>query len=132
MTVIGHQTASRVFHGAALVSALLAMLGLMLVPPGFMPGAPGAASLVVCTGHGPLTLQGMSDQAPAKSGHAGRSQAACAFAGHGVVTPDLGTAPTLVTQSRYERAADPQSPDLSPGRGLAAPPPPSQAPPTFL
>ncbi len=109
--------------------AALALLVQVLVPQGFMASAGhGAPGLVICTGHGPLTL-GQHDH----SGKAPKSASnPCAFAVHGGAAPP----PSL---ARLERLRFDPAPatlarafDLVPGRGLAAPPPPSQGPPTLL
>jgi hypothetical protein len=111
------------------LGAALAMLALVLqicVPGGFMVSRDaGAPALVVCTGHGPLTLtddHGQPGKAPADHG-------VCAFAGHGaaaVTAPDIAPIPVAYT---FSAPASLQTARQSPGRGLAAPPPPSQAPP---
>jgi hypothetical protein len=110
--------------------AVLAMLALFLqlaVPQGFMLARDGGQpTIVICTGHGPLLAPTDNHGLPAKAPKPG---AVCAFAGHGG-TPTA--APTLtLTAVRFEQAAAPVQPLLSttPGRGLAAPPPPSQGPP---
>jgi hypothetical protein len=101
-------------------------------PPGFMIAAPGSNAgfpLVICTGHGPLAA-GLPDGKGDKSQT--KSDSPCAFAGHAVPpTPSVGTP---VLGSAFVRTADRAAArfDLAPGRGLAAPPPPSQGPPTLL
>lgn len=99
-------------------------------PPGFMFAAPGSGfSLVICTGHGPLTLD-LPDHkgAPSKS----KSDAPCAFAGHAAPpTPAFG-APLIGSAFSQRAELDLPRFDLVPGRGLAAPPPPAQGPPTRL
>ena len=109
--------------------ALLALLLQGATPAGFMLArADGRATIVICTGHGAATS--LADLAghptkPPKS----QPDAPCAFAGHGVVA-----APPLAALIAGPLAA-PSAPleaarfDLTPGRGLAAPPPPSQGPP---
>lgn len=121
-------------RGQGMVLALLALLSLVLAPPGFMVGraASGAPpAIVICTGHGPMTLTapaGKADHRPSKS--AGGQ--VCAFAGHALasaaplVHADLGAAFVHAAPAAAAVA------DLAPGRGLAAPPPPSQAPPVLL
>jgi hypothetical protein len=109
--------------------AVLALLVQALLPQGYMVSATSGAppSLVICTGHGPLVLNvdHGAPAKPAKSSH----DAPCIFAGHG---PLVAAAPTLLlralTVSFVERAVT-RARDLLPGRGLAAPPPPSQGPP---
>jgi hypothetical protein len=115
--------------------AVLAKLALMLqlaVPPGFMLARDaGQPVIVVCTGHGPLLVPPGDRGVPAKAPKP-NSGAMCAFAGHGG-TPTV--APTLaLTAIRFDPAVviAPPSRPTAPGRGLAAPPPPSQAPPTRI
>lgn len=122
-------------HGADIrrwkrrLGALLALLALAvgaIAPPGFMvANGRGGPAIVICTGHGPASLPGQTDRSNHRAGHDG----ACAFAGHGVTsTPPVVAqiaaapfAPPLDARSTFA--------DLAPGRGLAAPPPPSQGPP---
>jgi hypothetical protein len=118
--------------GLGAILALIALVFQVAAPPGFMvsPSSDGPA-IVICTGHGPLTLDartGVPAHKPAKAAHDG----VCAFAGHGVaVSP-----PALAFLGRADFTPSTIAPskraDLAPGRGLAAPPPPSQAPPLVL
>jgi hypothetical protein len=111
------------------VLAMLAFLLQLAVPQGFMLAQTGGQPvIVICTGHGPL-LAPIDDRGlPAKAPKP-KPGAICAFAGHGgTPTP----APILALAAiRFEPAVAIAQPSLStaPGRGLAAPPPPSQAPP---
>jgi hypothetical protein len=111
--------------------ALLALLMQGLTPPGFMVAREGGrATIAICTGHGAaysiVDLTGHpAKQAPSKP------DAPCAFAGHGVVA-----APPIAALLASPIALPSAPPalarfDLAPGRGLAAPPPPSQGPPTL-
>lgn len=118
-------------RGAALF-ALVALTVQLLIPPGYMPVATGGrVTLAICTGHGPMQMgkatPGGPRKAPDRSG-----DHVCAFAGHGALTPL--SSPQIDVAERVELEA--RTPhgwrDLSPGRGLAAPPPPSQAPPSRL
>ena len=111
--------------------AVLALLVNVLVPQGVMvDSGHGRPALVICTGHGPMTVAG-HDGAPAHRGGAGHD-GACAFAGHGLAA---GPPPvTLVTRTDFRPSPAPRlsAVDLVPGRGLAAPPPPSHAPPVLI
>jgi len=109
--------------------ALLALFVQGLAPPGYMVARQsGQATIVICTGHGPAfaeaDVRGHSPKSPTS-----KPDAPCAFAGHGLVA---GPPPAALIASP---AAHPSPPlarpsfDLAPGRGLAAPPPPSQGPP---
>jgi hypothetical protein len=114
-------------RGWFIALAALALIVQVLAPPGFMVAAsPAGPALVICTGHGPLVL---SDQHhhPAKAPKG--SDAPCAFAGHGAATaPPPPPVALPVAFAPVLQAAKPAF-DLAPGRGLAAPPPPSHAPP---
>jgi hypothetical protein len=99
-----------------------------LVPQGFMVASVGSnPALVICTGHGPLQAPDHSGKAPKPS-----SDAPCTFAAHGAVSapplpvflPARGFAPIAIAAQSFVRQ--------SPGRGLAAPPPPSQGPPQLV
>lgn len=112
--------------------AVLAMLALFLqlaVPQGFMLARSGGQpAIVICTGHGPLLARVDDHGVPAKAPKP-KPDGTCAFAGHGG-TPTEAPQLTLAAV-RFERLAAPAVPPLSttPGRGLAAPPPPAQGPP---
>jgi hypothetical protein len=114
------------------VAACLAALALFLlvaVPPGVMvEPSDGGPRIVVCTGHGPLLVGSPESSKPGKAPKQPQS-GVCAFAGHGGsgAIPSV-FAPTPACFARVARAAITER-DLAPGRGLAAPPPPSHAPP---
>ncbi len=120
------------WRGALLALAALALFVKIVVPAGFMVAAPQAAGgvpLVICTGHGPLESPADHDKGGLSKS---RSDAPCAFAGHAAPpTPALGVAVPASTFTAYARPVGDIS-DLIPGRGLAAPPPPSQGPPLTL
>jgi hypothetical protein len=117
------------------IGALLAFLALfvaVVTPPGFMAASRGSVpAIVICTGHGPAVLPGDAGgglvHRSGKSGHDG----ACAFAGHGLTTSPPVLA--VIDKAAFAHIADPDAAlaDLAPGRGLAAPPPPSQGPPVL-
>jgi hypothetical protein len=123
--------------------ALLALALNILVPAGFMPGraGPGPAAsfpLVLCTGHGAVTVDGAAAPAQGpqskKAPRQAPSDSPCAFAGHGAG----GEAPRLLAFEAiefvaYQRPARRSAPrDIAPGRGLAAPPLPARGPPILL
>lgn len=110
--------------------AAIALAVQFLVPQGYMVSQDrGAPGLVICTGHGSLRLSD-SHHIPGKAPKS--SDAPCAFAAHGIATPPPLVASLVIQSFEYVgRAATPAF-DLAPGRGLAAPPPQSHAPPTIL
>lgn len=108
--------------------AVLALALKVLAPPGFMVAHnDGAFPLVICTGHGPLIIADHGDKkAPAKKA----TDAPCAFAGAATPPPPPVAAglpePLTIVVAQVVGA---QLDDQAPGRGLAAPPPRSHAPP---
>ncbi len=120
--------AEGIWRAGLIALAVITLFVRTLVPSGFMMAdsrSGGGFPLVICTGHGPLTLPGSSKSPPTGSHDAG----ACAFAGHvSAPPPALASVPvvlpTAFADPPPQRAARP-----APGLGLAAPPPPSHAPP---
>lgn len=119
-------------HAAFLTLAAVAVALKVLVPPGFMLAADTGRDLpiVLCTAYGAKVVHVSPDQAPVPADDdRGGHDAPCAFAGHAAApTPPTAapfTHPRPVTEPL--RVAAPLA--TAPGRGLAAPPPPSQAPP---
>ena len=123
-----------------LTLAALALALKVLIPPGFMaaPSRAAAFPLVLCTGHGAVTVEA-GGPAAGKSG--GKTPAGtpshegpCLFAGHAAAAPAPGLASVAVAEFVADRAAAPALArrDLAPGRGLAAPPPPPRGPPIQL
>jgi hypothetical protein len=118
------------WRGVSLTLVVFTLAMKVLVPPGFMVATnAGAFPLVICTGHGPLILGDHSDQkAPSHK----TSDAPCAFAGSATPPP-----PSIVASIAeplaiaIDKVVGVQSADQAPGRGLAAPPPQSHAPPVF-
>ena len=111
--------------------AALALMVQVLIPQGYMVSAdPAAHGLVICTGHGPLLS--LDDRGhPAKAPKSG-GDSVCGFAAHGAsAPPPTLTSVVLVAFAPVAAIAAPRL-DLVPGRGLAAPPPPSHAPPQTL
>jgi hypothetical protein len=124
---------TRIERGAATFVAILLLALQLAIPSGFMvSGSPTGPAIVVCTGHGPLTLRTGDQGQPGKAPHS-KSSGACPFAGHGgaPLTPEPPT-PQVVTYAAVAGLGPLSAPDLLPGRGLAAPPPPSQGPPVLL
>ncbi|MFI4973435.1 MAG: DUF2946 family protein [Caulobacterales bacterium] len=111
--------------------ALLALVLQVLAPPGFMVAREaGRATIAICTGHGPAYALADLAGHPAKQPKS-KPDAPCAFAGHVVVAspPIAALIASPVARPRAPLVA--ARLDLAPGRGLAAPPPPSQGPPNF-
>ena len=116
-------------------ASALAFVGLslgILVPPGFMVSgaAPQGVPIVICTGHGALgaKLDFGGSQAPEKKN---KAPTTCAFAGHGgapILASVVG--PTAVRWDFPSVDGPTVTASVVPGRGLAAPPPQSRAPPT--
>ena len=128
-----HRISSRQggWRGVFMTLAILALALKILVPQGFMVADRGALfPLVICTGHGPMLVLPEGHD-PSKTPEK-KSDAPCAFAGS--VTPPT---PSLVAAIAEPyalpalRIAAIRSNDTAPGRGLAAPPPPSHAPPSL-
>lgn len=118
------------------LGALIALLSLMvgvLSPPGFMMASRGGApTVVICTGHGPAGMAmgeaGSGHHHGGKSGHGG----VCPFVGHGLTTTPPTSAGVVQAAIAPESAPVRREVDLAPGRGLAAPPPPSRGPPILI
>jgi hypothetical protein len=111
------------------VAAMVALAFAVIVPPGFMPAraADGQGlAVVICTGHGPLQVGVPGDhQAPAQKSKAG---AACPFAAAATAPPPAAPA-VFEGPARLAALTPVVAGDQSPGRGLAAPPPPATGPP---
>jgi hypothetical protein len=127
MSGAAHSTTKR--PGWVTALALLALAIQVLVPSGFMVSAADAApTVVICTGHGPLLIGADPANHPTKAPKP-KPAAACAFAGHGTATGSPLQAPSVaIAFSSAVEVADLKA-DLMPGRGMAAPPPPSRGPP---
>jgi len=109
--------------------AALALMVQVLIPQGFMVSgdASAAPGLVICTGHGPLLSLDDHGQ-PAKAPKAA-PDCPCTFTGHlaGAAPPPIFAVARLSFEPAPPLAS--RAFDVAPGRGLAAPPPPSPAPP---
>jgi hypothetical protein len=112
--------------------AFLALATRVTVPPGFMPRTGGAPGLVICTGHGPATAPIRRNGPPSKS-PSDKSDPHCAFGPSSATGMPVPIAESLPAESLASNQAQPNTrPDLAPGRGLAAPLPPSHGPPGHL
>lgn len=116
-----------------LTLAFIALLCNVLAPPGYMlanrPDG-SAVAVVLCTAQGQVDITPDQGHAP---GRKPSSDMPCAFAGHGVgVAPPAPLSVALADFAYSQGAVVLAASDLAPGRGLAAPPPPSQGPPIHL
>jgi hypothetical protein len=106
----------------------LALLLQILAPPGFMVSTdPAVRGLVVCTGHGPFVVSPQPGK-PAKAPKS-TSPGPCVFAAHGAAPPPSIATLIPTAEPNAGNSASGAVFDVAPSRGLAAPPPPSQAPP---
>ena len=121
--------------GARLWAAGFGMLALLvqaLVPQGFMVAREGGLpAIVICTGHGPVLSRDDLRGYPAKAPDH-KSNMVCDFTAHGggVAPPTTAMLAGSALWSHPDIIIS--NLDVAPGRGLAAPPPPSHAPPITL
>jgi len=126
-------------RGVFVALALLALALKVMIPPGTMIAQPSQGAgfpLVLCTAQGPLivdsaTQPGAVSATKEKPANKSPHDAPCLFAGHGAAAPipDL-RAFEPVEMVTFEEAAQSGAPSpVTPGRGLAAPPPPPRGPP---
>ncbi|WP_332308778.1 DUF2946 family protein [Sphingobium sp. TCM1] len=125
-------------NGRGLLFAALAFLALaikIIVPPGFMAttDASGGTRIVMCTGYGAvtkiLTIDGHVKDLPAEDGRP-KHDSVCPYSGHAAASTlaqayPVEWPPAGVDTDKHTPAAL----GLTPGRGMAAPPPPSRGPP---
>ncbi|MGJ3647865.1 DUF2946 family protein [Sphingomonas sp. GlSt437] len=107
---------------------LLALLFKSYVPSGFMVAQGG--TIVICTGIGPMTMADPRHDAPAAPDK--KSDHCCPFAGNAAPPLPPATVPLLAMPGPDQARVADAALDIVPGRGLAAPPPPSRAPPFSL
>ena len=111
--------------------AVLAMFLQVMVPQGFMAAREGGwPAIVICTGHGPVLSRGDLPGHPAKAPKS-KPDVVCAFA-HGAGAPPPSTPTAAATKTGWTPDIVSSEADLIPGRGLVAPPPPSQGPPNSI
>jgi hypothetical protein len=121
----------RLQRGLGVGLAAIAVVLQILVPAGFMvTGAKAGASLVICTGHGPWQARPSDHGKPGQPPSSPQDHA-CVFAGHGGAAPMPALAVPVPVRAPQAARLDTAAVDLSPGRGLAAPPPPSHGPPSL-
>jgi hypothetical protein len=111
------------WRGVSLTLVIFALAMKVLAPPGFMVASnTGSFPLVICTGHGPLIIGDHGDHKT--------SDAPCAFAGSATPpTPSVVASIAEPIAIAIDQVVGVQGDDQTPGRGLAAPPPQSHAPP---
>jgi hypothetical protein len=127
----------RPWRGIALILATFALAFKLMIPAGFM-AAPGQAGLpfqvVLCTSQGMVVADASQmggsqrdpDQPPAQQ------EKPCMFAGHGAaLSPPALLEMASVTFAGYTEIRPEPFASVVPGRGLAAPPPPSRGPPSL-
>lgn len=126
-----------------LILAGLALFLKILIPPGYMaaPAKPDgpAFALMLCTAQGMVSLDAAAVEGTGHLDESGESiptnddgarHSPCVFAGHGLNAP--APDPLHGDQVVFEQPADQPRlarTDVTPGRGLAAPPPPARGPP---
>ena len=115
--------------GAFYALALLALLFKVYVPTGFMVGDGG--TVVICTGMGPMKMADTHREAPAAPDKH-KADHACPFASNGAPPLAHPMVAALVAPMMLETRTDSVALNVAPGRGLAAPPPPSTGPPLLL
>jgi hypothetical protein len=116
----------------ALALVLLTAIALRaLTPAGWMPTGQPGAPMVICTGEGPMALKAPGDHVPAPDSKAHHEP--CAFSGLGFAPAPESRAVAVAERVLFalEAPAAPRS-SITPGRGLAAPPPPARGPPIQL
>lgn len=122
--------AGTVARDALMLLALLALSLRLLFPPGYMPGSSLSQLIVVCSGQMPagMAMDG-GDHRPGKAPLEGADHP-CPFAVNAAtpIAPDVPLANFSAPPSAFVPLAA-SAPTVAPGRGMAAPPPPSHAPP---
>ncbi|MEO6379880.1 MAG: hypothetical protein ABIO37_17795, partial [Caulobacteraceae bacterium] len=125
---------SNPLHLALLALALAVRI---VVPVGFMPSMPasGGFPLILCTGQGTVVItvrdplgvkRGPADAPSDRSAHDGP----CVFSGFAPAPPPaFAVTATTVEFASHQLAPVAPPTELTPGRGLAAPPPPARGPP---
>ena len=119
--------------------ATLAVALKIIIPPGFMAGAPTndlPFALVLCTDQGTMVVppgealagHETPDKAPAET-----HDSPCVFAGHAVGAPPPNPIEAgIVAFVAYDDRPQASVAHLAPGRGLAGPPLPARGPPALL
>lgn len=121
------------WRGIALILATLALSLKIMIPAGFMTSAASPFQLVLCSSQGIVAVDGdqipLDHQDPIQASH----DKPCAFSGHGAAfAPPVLLELTSAAFEGYAAARPEPHVSVAPGRGLAAPPPPSRGPPSLL
>lgn len=118
--------------------ASLALFFTLLFPAGFMPGTSLDRPIVPCSGQGamPGLAMPMAGMAHGKHQHRdpthkGADDQACPFAAMAIALPPAQPVPVIRLAPAYPPPGVARSEASAPGRGMAAPPPPSHAPPAL-
>jgi hypothetical protein len=118
---------------ALVALALLALTLKGLTPAGYMIADRGGAfPLVICTGQGPAMSADQDGGRHPPGEHRSHSDGPCAFSGGALTDAPAPFIPARLPGLVFQPERELAKADLLPGRGLAAPPPPSQGPPTLL
>ncbi len=135
-----HRVLSTSWHAGTLrLFALLLLATSLLMPRGFMPArdAHGVIRVMLCTGTGPVSMTMVipfdKDHQDHDGHKDGQPDKTCAFASNAapLAAADNVRLPAPIAEFDLHRNGAPLV-GLAPGRGMAAPPPPSQAPPVAL
>ena len=146
--MLGHLRTSTAWRRVFAAIAVLALAMKLLTPPGYMPGTSLAQPIVLCPAQdgmamsheamAPTATSGMSmamhhgdGHGPSKAPH-DNSEHSCAFAGLAGAPLAAGfdnPVPAPIIAAATHAVATGHT--ATPGRGMAAPPPPSHAPPLF-
>ena len=123
---------SVVGRGWIVACVALALLVQILVPQGFMlaANANGASTMYICSGHGPVG--GLDDHGKPAKAPKSNGDTPCNFAGHGVSTPPPSAISVVATLLHIMAMPVVVAFEVASGLGLAAPPPPSHAPPALI
>jgi hypothetical protein len=129
---MGRRWSNRVWRGSGALLILAALVVRLAAPEGWMLArGDGAPKLVLCTGHMLHAPAGHRDGHSGTGGD-GRGDHPCVFAGaHSPPAPSLAAVAFAPTAAPTSALAPSPLADQRPGRGLAAPPPPSQGPPAL-
>ncbi|HEX4180819.1 MAG TPA: hypothetical protein VHY32_08510 [Caulobacteraceae bacterium] len=118
------------WRGVFLALTLVAVSMRLLAPPGFMTvAAPTGPRLVICTGHGPLTLG--ADRLGHSKAPPGRTKAEppCLFAGATAAPPPLAPRLPIAHSVTIRPSSEPVRTDLTVGQTSIGAPPPARGPP---